>query len=73
MFLWFDLLEVLMLNVLDFSVLRLIMSGLAGWVCFDLGKNIKHEVYVQGKKKNNVLPKNNEKQQKNKKDLRFFF
>ena len=40
------------------------MSGLAGWVCLDLGKNMKHEVHVLGKKKNNVHPKNNEKQEK---------
>ena len=45
------------MRLLEFFVLRLIMSGLAGWVCLDLGKNMKHEVHILGKKKNNVLSK----------------
>ena len=44
----FDFLEVSMLTVLEFFVLRLILSGLVNWVCLDLEKNIKNEVHVLG-------------------------
>ena len=44
----FDFLEVSMLIVLEFFVLRLILSGLVNWVCLDLEKNIKNEVHVLG-------------------------
>ena len=37
-----------MLTVLEFFVLRLILSGLVNWVCLDLEKNIKNEVHVLG-------------------------
>ena len=40
----FDFLEVSMLIVLEFVVLRLILSGLVNWVCLDLEKNMKNEV-----------------------------
>ena len=40
----FDFLEVSMLIVLEFFVLRLILSGLVNWVCLDLEKNMKNEV-----------------------------
>ena len=33
-----------MLIVLEFFVLRLILSGLVNWVCLDLEKNMKNEV-----------------------------
>ena len=46
-----------MLNLLEFSVLTLIMSGLAGWVCLDLGKNMKHEVHVMGRRRTMFLRK----------------
>ena len=61
----FDLLEVSILNVLEFFVLRLIMS-VGGWVCLDLVKNMEHEVL--GKKKKNVLPKKIMKSKKKKKE-----
>ena len=44
----FDFLEVSMLIVLEFFVLRLILSGLVNWVCLDLEKNMKIEVHVLG-------------------------
>ena len=44
----FDFLVVSMLIVLQFFVLRLILSGLVNWVCLDLEKNIKNEVHVLG-------------------------
>ena len=44
----FDFLEVSMLTVLEFFVLRLILSGLVNWVCLDLEKNMKNEVHVLG-------------------------
>ena len=37
-----------MLTVLEFFVLRLILSGLVNWVCLDLEKNMKTEVHVLG-------------------------
>ena len=37
-----------MLTVLEFFVLRLILSGLVNWVCLDLEKNMKNEVHVLG-------------------------
>ena len=46
-----------MLNLLEFSVLTLIMSGLAGWVCLDLGKNMKHEVHVMGRRRTMMIRK----------------
>ena len=46
--LWSDFLEVSMLIVLEFFVLRLILSGLVNWVCLDLEKNMKIEVHVLG-------------------------
>ena len=55
-----------MLNVLEFYVLRLIMSGLAFWVYLDSGKNMKHEVHVLGRR-TMFFRKNNEKQKKKKK------
>ena len=39
----FDFLEVSMLIVLEFFVLRLILSGLVNWVCLDLEKNMKNK------------------------------
>ena len=44
----FGFLEVSMLIVLEFFVLRLILSGLVNWVCLDLEKNMKNEVHVLG-------------------------
>ena len=48
-----------MLNVLKFAEIDYEWVGQLSWVCIDLGKNMKHEVHVLGKKgkKNNVLPK----------------
>ena len=40
----FDFLEVSILIVLEFFVLRLILSGLVNWGCLDLEKNMKNEV-----------------------------
>ncbi|KAK7848220.1 ferredoxin-2 [Quercus suber] len=37
-----------MLIVLEFFVLRLIVSGLVNWVCLDLEKKMKNEVHVLG-------------------------
>ena len=39
-----------MLIVLEFFVLRLILSGLVNWVCLDLEKNMMNEVHVLGQR-----------------------
>ena len=62
-----------MLNVLEFSVLTLIMSGLAGWVCLNLGKNMKHEVHVMGRRRTLFFQKNNEKQKRKRKKIEGVF
>ena len=49
----------------SFDLLDVYRFDFVGFIGFDLGKNMKHEVHVLGKKKNNVLLKNNEKEKKN--------